>query len=427
MSNKLSSQTTTVSLSEGTSVDKNWIVFQSVPGNVTYESAISLNDDEFIIGSQLLKDDNYLGLPQIYKYNTRTNEWKVFIKYPFESPMKIHQLAYDRDKKELYLLNSPNVMSMVTTETKQWNIEYGGYIDVKFQHRVAKFYDPSGFINTNGTIHSISGQNHCVWNNAKNSFERIYNFRDKIRILSVVYVSSKKILLLICGAESWQKITNIYKYCIISHNWTKLNEIKINISQWGCNAVLTSDENFIIFNERWKNDKIWVLDIIDANDCKLRESSICCPKPGGILIRMQNKLLDESTVIGYVKKLFKTKEFNNLQLPPACILELISEYYNQEMIHWIDTNIPSKRSKYNHFGINVKQILLSCNISAENISTDCNSFRSHKWLPPLVHGQSTAPLFQLALPKFAPVPSNYKCIVCGSVGDHWIMQCWIKH
>merc|ERR1712129_69926 len=63
---------------------------------------------------------------------------------------------------------------------------------------------------------------------------------------------------------------------------------------------------------------------------------------------------DEILVIGFVNDCFKQKEFDNLQLPPAYIIEIIAEWYSAEMIHWIELDGD------HHRGIYLKEILASC-------------------------------------------------------------------
>ena len=131
-------------------------------------------------------------------------------------------------------------------------------------------------------------------------------------------------------------------------------------------SVLSANEEYIIISggaratggyDKDKSDKIFVLDIRDETEYKLRECSIKAPKAGfNPIIRMggiSHKLL----VIGWIKGLFKTKEFRNISLPPTYIMELILSWYFQEVIYWTENLCDgSERALYQ---IPVKHILSS--------------------------------------------------------------------
>ena len=77
------------------------------------------------------------------------------------------------------------------------------------------------------------------------------------------------------------------------------------------------------------------MDISDDNEYKLRKCDIQTPKAGNCQIVRMGGIEDECLVIGWIKQLFKTKEFKDLQFPPMYLIQLIVKRYNQEEIHWI--------------------------------------------------------------------------------------------
>ena len=52
--------------------------------------------------------------------------------------------------------------------------------------------------------------------------------------------------------------------------------------------------------------------------------------------------------------LFAKKEFKGLRLPPIYILKIISLWYNQEEIHWIQNNTQGNND---HYVLSVRHIL----------------------------------------------------------------------
>ena len=93
----------------------------------------------------------------------------------------------------------------------------------------------------------------------------------------------------------------------------KINEIEIDF--YGCQSVLTADENYVIISGGYDYiseaiKTIYVLNIKDENGYILKQSSICSPISGDfMMLRSGNKLKDELIAIGYIKTLFKSKQF----------------------------------------------------------------------------------------------------------------------
>ena len=65
----------------------------------------------------------------------------------------------------------------------------------------------------------------------------------------------------------------------------------------------------------------------------MKECKIKTPKPGQCLLRQMN-VKCEILIIGWIKELFKTKEFKDLILPPIYLLKMISSWYDEEVLHW---------------------------------------------------------------------------------------------
>merc|ERR1712154_389650 len=99
-----------------------------------------------------------------------------------------------------------------------------------------------------------------------------------------------------------------------------------------------------------ESDTIHVLDIRDNNNYTLRKSSINCPKSGEHnIVGIGGGLKDELLVIGWIKCLFSSSQFIDLILPPLSLMQLIAMWYNQEMIHWIETQHDEERNDGDHF------------------------------------------------------------------------------
>ena len=140
-----------------------------------------------------------------------------------------------------------------------------------------------------------------------------------------VYIESKEILLLIGGTKGsllQHESFGIWRYCLRKKEWMEIKAFSsFNLEYVKC--ALSANEKFVIIAGGTKisndmssdnilsaasiNNKIFVLDISDDNDYKLRESAINSPTHLSAIVIMGGEIEYELLVIGWIKKLFKTK------------------------------------------------------------------------------------------------------------------------
>ncbi len=120
---------------------------------------------------------------------------------------------------------------------------------------------------------------HLIWNEDTNSTTKIHDLQlnQHISDVSAVYIASKQTILLMFQ-QPHNGYVSLWKYCLKSNKWTKINLIRLSV--FG-STVLTSNEQYVIIaggqgKYLKHSDKIYVLDITDENDYKLRESGIRC-------------------------------------------------------------------------------------------------------------------------------------------------------
>ena len=221
-------------------------------------------------------------------------------------------------------------------------------------------------MNVDGTIHAITkSAKHLIWNDADNEFNQIYDFKQNDDILdihspSVIYVKSKQKLFLIGAQIRGPKYPpcGIWTYSLLTNKWERIDYLKFD--NYGGSVIKTSDEKYMIIFGCWdkddsvlKKDRIYVLDIRDDNEYKLRKSAINFPKLDrhNILIR-GGEIEHEMLVIAWIADLFKREKFKHLELLPVYLMKLICSWYIQEEIHWIGADY----TKNEHFVINAKYI-----------------------------------------------------------------------
>ena len=345
-------------------IDKRWNSRKAI--HIQFHHGIRINNDEMVI--------KYQSDGHIYKYNTYKNDWIKIIRCPSNfyrgilfldtASKKLHSAHYGSGKLSQKL--------MLTS------------YDIKNNRYTLRRYGPfantlSGIIpylcHVDGNIHIIGGHicsTHHVWNfnKKRNEYKLIHQFKfDKqnLMYLSLVHVPSKQMILMIGGSdihnydkrnyseEDKRRRIGIWKFCLISQKWTKLQFVGTDFKQANVRCALSSNEDFVIIAGGWDNimeesDEIFVLDLRDNNQYKLRKSEIKCPQKGKCgLVTLGGGIQDELLVIGWIKDLFKTINFKHLSLPPMYLIKLIQSWYNQEMIHWLQPQ--------EHYSIKLKDVL----------------------------------------------------------------------
>ena len=180
-----------------------------------------------------------------------------------------------------------------------------------------------------------------------------------------VYVKSKETLLLIGGAREtlFDGLSpfGVWRYCMKENKWKEINELSFSLQSVTC--VISANERYVLiaggkkisdnlsFDISEYNYKIFALDISDDSGYKLRECTIKAPGIFSHIILMGGEIEDELLVIGWIKQLFKTKEFKDLSLPPIYIMKIIGLWYNQEELHWI--------GRKQHYVVGLNHILCS--------------------------------------------------------------------
>ena len=312
--------------------------------NVGIDDVLKMNDHEFVLVPRPEKQTTFNGL---FKYKIHQNLWSEFIEYPQDIEGYIHSATFNKSQNKIYLFKS-DMIHILNINQMEWN-----KVDIKMRHFPV-------ITNQNGVHHIIGG-----WNSSKHmtlsadckTLENIYDFRQYqgIRCGSLLYVSSKKLLVSIGGLNRFDRI-GIWIYSIESNEWQKLNNIAYDFD---CvSAVLSSDQSYIVIAGGWNENKnpsnsVHILDVRN-DEFKLKKCRICAPYKGPCRLAITGGITDEILVIGWIKKIFRSLEFKTLQLPPIYIMQMIANWYNQEIVHYFHTTPNSK-----HHTIKMRDILSS--------------------------------------------------------------------
>ena len=238
-------------------------------------------------------------------------------------------------------------------------------------------------ISVNGIIHKIWATEddflvgHEIWNATDKQWESKEVVLDEVtemmaeclqrnhNVVSVVHVESQNIILVFIGTvdADWQYIyRGIWRYEVATKKWTHIERFGRVFNFAFCDVALTSDEEYVVIvggrplsadesnNEiEMDGDRIFVLDIRNENEYKLWNTSIVADK--SILNRRwfnQNNwghrcqitqcapLRDDLLISGWVRQLFASESFDDMDSPPRVIRQLIGKLNGvEDMVHWI--------------------------------------------------------------------------------------------
>ena len=98
--------------------------------------------------------------------------------------------------------------------------------------------------------------------------------------ISLVYIQSLNVILLIGGYNNHQSGTICQRFCLESQKWKVIDNIKF--PYYGGKALLTKDEKYIIATTKYKggserHDEIFFIDIVDRDTFEIRQSKISSP------------------------------------------------------------------------------------------------------------------------------------------------------
>ena len=322
---------------------RSWTKLQNLPEDIKSGDITNLNDNELIIVTS----------QGAYKYNHTMEEWKLWIN--LNAFLLNSTLAFNKSNKKLYCCGPWGNGEMVIIDTKSQEINVHNSI---FEMEGNQY---PCLINVDNQIHVIGGARntkHSIWNDDKKELEEVFDFATIItaeinclRGSSLIHVPSKNILLLFGGKKNANPLNDIYEYSFANKEWRKWND-GIQFSASYAPAVLTKDERYIIiagsFDGSVQGNDIFVLNI---DEVSLKKSCIKCPQSGSHLIAItSNNEMDDLLVNGYIR-------FINDKIPME-IIDLMTQYYNMEMLHWIAYETNYKKPKEHHM-IPVRDVIHS--------------------------------------------------------------------
>lgn len=341
-----------------------------------WKTCATLPDDAYYVTVAQLNNDEALILPQrdsinIYKFNKKENKFSTM------NGLKTASIHYNEGLDVTIHANKLYLFSSFTGSLKFYIYDLDNNNTTKeWLEKESKILPSNAArISIKDKIHFIGGyqcNKHLIWNPDKDEIITVHEFTEygEMQVISAVYIPSKQTILAIGG---WDDINNTvvgiwrcrikmdmeldkYKY-----EWKKLFDTDV-FDHYSLHALLSCDQQYVVLAGGWHkgtgaSDKIFILDISsqNENEYKINECAIKLPLKGiNNLIRFGDSLRDRLLVIGWIKRLFNTKKFAKLNVPPMEIMELISCWYNGDTLHWFSEDKPA-----DHYSIELGEILSS--------------------------------------------------------------------
>eukprot|EP01084_Bolivina_argentea_P255529 429809_1 len=316
-------------------------------------NCVALNYEEFIFVTS-----NTNKAFQIYKFNTNTNKWSVFMDLSaltvdiLSTYIYGSTIAIDQNKQILYCYNCAPGLFIIDLKTKEWSI-----LDNTPSTYCA--HDPLLiFANNKLYLHAGVGIiSHYVLNNTNKTFEKI---SDLDRLIpdcgrACVYRSNTNQILLYggCNGDCSHKVfPGAWIYAIDDNIWSKYNIDQLPTNNFG--YVLTFNQKYMILFSGYKKehgDNTKDIYVWDIDTMKVQKSKICCPFYQSI--KMQCVITSDRAkalimAFGYIRDC--CKQNSKLVLLNQDIVKLIALWCVYESIHLF-----SCKSKM-HYKIDVNDI-----------------------------------------------------------------------
>ena len=337
-----------------------WQPVSSHPGQECRSNVLMLNEREFIIGTNR---------HQIFKYNAHRDEWTLFVESlgifqngNLSMVLDHNGLRMSGGWNEILTVDINNGEQTGTRMRKCWIIHGGSMMF---------------WVNAGGTIHKVCW-GHSVWNRDTCIWDKYKvpdQFGGNVAGASLVYVPSKRIILMIGGRRSNYGPIGIWRFVIASSEWEQMVQPDAFPNE-SVAAVLTSNEEKVIIaggRDCAPIDSTYVflqvLDISNDDRYGLWQSTIRCPLTRGRgdnavevdhCARTSGRSESRLLTVGWIRKTFTSEAVIERTPPPLAIVELIVDWCCIEMIHWISgRTVLSNKQWRNHFVLPLTQILSS--------------------------------------------------------------------
>eukprot|EP01084_Bolivina_argentea_P196140 336297_1 len=285
-----------------------WLSVQSCPYflHAIGGTLIKINDFEFAACS--------LGATEcIQKYNTINNKWAKWINVENASERDFDHnicMVFDINQHKLYM-HTKNKFIIFNTKQNTQQI-----YNVLFKPHRHMGYTKSVLVD--GKYHVIGGicNKHTIWNEKQDRFDIQHEFNAVTAktIHALIYLRSKKIILLIGGISDNHITNTIYSFDTIALKWRKLKQTFLVAEIFTYVFIATRNDEYVIFfggtKKSFDIDNIYIL---NTNTMKFTESQVKCPRIVPFkAINMNNAKREQLLCFGYIRYLWSMPSFKDI-------------------------------------------------------------------------------------------------------------------
>ena len=296
----------------------------------------------------------------VYSYNIKQNKWKKIFSFPDDFECYIHSAAYHDKTRTLYLALSDD-LRLFKVDLNAMELKEDENIECE---------DHSRLIISKNELHLTgdyrNGKSHQIFVIQDDQIRAAHSLQIDIAGTDIIghaliHLKSQNCLFLFGGEGR----TTIHKFSMLDRKWIKM-KAKLPKQLQYAGIVSTRDERHILLfggclslsDDGPTFDNIYIYDV---RNNALRESRIKCPFTGSCGAVISDDLDEEKLIVaGFINKCYTAKDFVNLQVLPYYLIELISEWYQNQQVYLIredDCGAPKEEFEAVHFSINVDDIL----------------------------------------------------------------------
>ena len=325
----------------------------SFPISCSISNFVKINDYEFVCATHKYTiSGNEHGL---YKYNTLSDQWTLFLKYPPEFISTNPRICFDNTNNCIYLFRNQDNMVIFDLNTMKMNT-----------HKTKSIGGDPAILMVNDKCHIILPKHHYKWNSTlkevETEFEFVHPQMGSYQPEAIHIKSQNKLLLFGYNSDNtspdeiWEY--NMNDTCPL---WQKLDNIKLPL-KIDCSAlILSKNEDYLIIfggeNDEWV--RIKNIFILDLNDMKFYESKMKLlfgkTSPKAMLMNKDER--NHVLIDGYVKDI--SKEYN-MNIPYE-LIQILHVYFDTETIYLLE-------DKSNLYTIELSDILKD---KSNTFSIDC--------------------------------------------------------
>lgn len=317
-----------------------WAKKASYPNQSTRSNLISINKDEYIVGSDI----------ELCKYNIRDNKWHSSVSYPkgfnkFEC-CGSSNIAYDPKRNYVYIFNHDSVLLKINIDIKYNSLNY----DIIKAVTIPKNNNSSNcMIFANDHLHLIAGKlpmKYYILNEKTQRFKQKYVFKQystESNSNCMIYLQSyNKLLFFVWNSIYSLDLNNNHNMNKRKLKWDKLS-LKLPESMYDITCVVSEDEKYLIIcgcNSRKLYDvnryKIYIMEI---KTYRFKKCQVKQPKDignGMKFVLMNNGASNQILICGYLRNIWRLFKNNNTRFISNDCIKLIQSLYGDGDIYAID-------------------------------------------------------------------------------------------